>query len=70
MHVSLEQLINDCKNKNTKAQEQIYRLLSAKMFDAPAAFNKVTVDDIKNVAKKYFKKTTRTVGILKANTEE
>ena len=41
-----------------------------KMFDAPAAFNKVTVDDIKNVAKKYFKKTTRTVGILKANTEE
>jgi len=40
------------------------------MFDAPAAFNKVTVDDIKNVAKKYFKKTTRTVGILKANTEE
>lgn len=41
-----------------------------KMFDAPAAFNKVTVNDIKNVAKKYFKKTTRTVGILKANTEE
>ena len=41
-----------------------------KMFDAPSAFNKVTVDDIKNVAKKYFKKTNRTVGILKANTEE
>jgi predicted Zn-dependent peptidase len=41
-----------------------------KMFNAPAAFNKVTVDDIKNVAKKYFRKTTRTVGILKANTEE
>jgi predicted Zn-dependent peptidase len=41
-----------------------------KMFDAPAAFNKVTVEDIKNVAKKYFTKTSRTVGFLKANTEE
>ena len=41
-----------------------------KMFDAPSAFNKVTVEDIKNVAKKYFTKSNRTVGVLKANTEE
>lgn len=28
----LEQLINDCKRQNKKAQEQIYRLLSPKIF--------------------------------------
>lgn len=41
-----------------------------KMFDAPAAFNKVTADDIKRVATKYFTKINRTVGILKSNTAE
>jgi predicted Zn-dependent peptidase len=41
-----------------------------KMFDAPAAFNKVTAEDVKNVAVKYFTKKNRTVGILKSNTEE
>jgi predicted Zn-dependent peptidase len=41
-----------------------------KMFDAPALYNKVTIDDIKKAAKTYFKKTNRTVGILKSNTEE
>jgi zinc protease len=41
-----------------------------KMFDAPALFNKVTADDIKKVANKYFTKSNRTVGILKSNTEE
>ena len=41
-----------------------------KMFDAPAAFNKVSVEDIKKVAKQYFTKSNRTVGVLKANTEE
>ena len=41
-----------------------------KMFDAPAAFNKVTADDVKNVAIKYFTKKNRTVGVLKSNTEE
>jgi zinc protease len=40
-----------------------------KMFDAPAAYNKITVADIQRVAKKYFTKSQRTVGILKANTE-
>lgn len=41
-----------------------------KMFDAPAEYNKVTVDDIKRVANEYFKKSNRTVGVLKTNTEE
>lgn len=41
-----------------------------KMFDAPALYNKVTADDIKRVANKYFTKTNRTVGVLKSNTEE
>jgi len=30
--LSLEQLINDCKRNDTKAQEQLYRLFSAKLF--------------------------------------
>ena len=41
-----------------------------KMFDAPAAFNKVTIEDVKKVAEKYFTRQNRTVGILKSNTEE
>jgi zinc protease len=41
-----------------------------KMFDAPALFNKVTADDIKKAANKYFTKANRTVGILKSSTEE
>lgn len=41
-----------------------------KMFDAPAQYNKVTAEDIKRVANKYFLKSTRTVGILKKNVDE
>jgi zinc protease len=41
-----------------------------KMFDAPAEFNKVTAEDIKRVAGKYFLKSNRTVGILKSQTED
>lgn len=41
-----------------------------KMFDAPSLFNKVTTDDVKRVANKYFSKSNRTVGILKSNTED
>ncbi len=32
MPLNLEQLIIDCKKKDTKAQEQLYRLFSAKLF--------------------------------------
>lgn len=41
-----------------------------KLFDAPAQFNKVTVEDIRRVAGKYFTKSNRTVGLLQAKTEE
>lgn len=41
-----------------------------KMFDAPAQYNKVTADDIKRVANKYFITSARTVGVLKSNVEE
>ena len=41
-----------------------------KMFDAPAEYNKVTVEDVKRVASQYFSKSNRTVGILKTNVED
>ena len=40
------------------------------MFDAPASFNKVTAEDVKRVAKKYFTKSNRTVGVLKSQVED
>jgi zinc protease len=41
-----------------------------KMFDAPSLYEKVTVEDIKRVANKYFKKSNRTIGIMHANVPE
>jgi predicted Zn-dependent peptidase len=41
-----------------------------KLFNAPAAYRKVTAEDIKRVAAAYLKKSNRTVGILKNTTEE
>jgi zinc protease len=41
-----------------------------KMFTAPDEYAKVTIADVKRVADIYFKKSNRTVGILKANVEE
>lgn len=41
-----------------------------KMFDAPVQYNKVTAADVQRVARKYFTKSNRTVGVLKTNTEE
>ena len=41
-----------------------------KMFDAPAEYSKVTVEDVKRVANQYFKKSNRTVGILQTNVED
>lgn len=40
-----------------------------KLFDAPNQYQKVSVDDIKNAAKNYFKKSNRTVGILHSEGE-
>ena len=41
-----------------------------KMFDTPALYSKVTSNDVKRVANQYFKKSNRTVGILKTNVED
>ncbi|WP_304066498.1 M16 family metallopeptidase [Pedobacter glucosidilyticus] len=41
-----------------------------KMFTAMDEYAKVSIDDVKRVAATYFKKSNRTVGILKSNTEE
>ncbi len=41
-----------------------------KMFDAPAEYSKVSIEDVKRVAIQYFNKSNRTVGILKSNVEE
>lgn len=41
-----------------------------KLFTAPDEYQKVTVEDIKRVAAKYFQKSNRTVGILKKTEEE
>jgi len=41
-----------------------------KMFEAPEYYDKVTIEDVQNVTKKYFKKSNRTVGILKTNVED
>jgi predicted Zn-dependent peptidase len=41
-----------------------------RMFNAPDEYGKVTIADIKRVANQYFKKSNRTVGVLKANVDE
>jgi zinc protease len=37
-----------------------------KLFDAPASFNKVTIEDVQRVAKTYLNKTNRTIGVAKS----
>jgi zinc protease len=54
---------------NSLGSYEVYFGDYKKMFDAPAAFNKVTVADIQRVANKYFTKANRTVGIAKSNVE-
>lgn len=41
-----------------------------KLFEAPANYNKITGAEIQAVAKKYFKKSNRTVGVLQTNVED
>lgn len=41
-----------------------------KMFEAPAKYNQVTLADIQRVANTYFKKSTRTVGVLQTKTDD
>jgi predicted Zn-dependent peptidase len=55
---------------NGKAQNlgnfEVYHGDYKKMFDAPAAYQKLTTADIKDVAAKYLKKSQRTIGVLAA----
>lgn len=42
--MGLEQLINDCKKNNTKAQEQLYRLFSSKLFQVCLKYSRSYVE--------------------------
>ncbi|MDD2985729.1 sigma-70 family RNA polymerase sigma factor [Flavobacterium sp.] len=42
--MGLELLIKDCKNKNTKAQEQLYRLFSSKLFQICLKYSRSYVE--------------------------
>jgi predicted Zn-dependent peptidase len=41
-----------------------------KLYQAPAEYNKVTAADIQAAAKKYFKKSNRTIGVIQKNVEQ
>jgi predicted Zn-dependent peptidase len=41
-----------------------------RMFNAPEEYARVSAEDVKRVANQYFKKSNRTVGVLKTNVEE
>jgi predicted Zn-dependent peptidase len=41
-----------------------------KLYNAPEAYNKLNIDDIKRVAGKYFSKENRTVGVLRPREEQ
>ena len=60
---------NDGKANNIGTYEVFFGDYK-KMFDAPDEFNKVTAADVKRVANEYFKKSNRTVGVLKSNVED
>tara|TARA_R110002051_G_scaffold209115_1_gene275036 strand:- start:3872 stop:5206 length:1335 start_codon:yes stop_codon:yes gene_type:complete len=55
---------------NTLGTYELYFGDYKKMYNAPAAYEKVTIDDIKKVAKHYFTKSNRTVGVLQNNEPE
>jgi zinc protease len=65
---SLVDFYNSLETMSSKANQiGSYEVLYGdykKMFDAPAEYKKVSADDIKAAAAKYFKKSNRTVGIL------
>jgi predicted Zn-dependent peptidase len=55
---------------NTLGTYELYFDDYKKMYTAPQAYEKVTVDDIKRVAKIYFTQKNRTVGVLQNNEPE
>ena len=52
---------------NTLGTYELYFGDYKKMYTAPDAYEKVTLEDIKRVAKIYFTKKNRTVGVLQNN---
>ncbi|WP_158979122.1 pitrilysin family protein [Cellulophaga sp. L1A9] len=52
---------------NTLGSYEVYFGDYKKMYTAPSAYEKVSVEDIQRVAKKYFIKSNRTVGVLQNN---
>jgi predicted Zn-dependent peptidase len=55
---------------NTIGAYEIYFGSYKKLFNAPEEYKKVTPDDVKAAAAKYFKKSNRTVGILQTGEEK
>ncbi|GIU51085.1 pitrilysin family protein [Shewanella sp. KT0246] len=51
---------------NTLGRYELYFGSYEKLFSAPEAYNKVTVEDIQRVAQTYLRKANRTVGVLAA----
>jgi predicted Zn-dependent peptidase len=54
---------------NTIGVYEIFFGSYKKLFNAPMDYQKITADNIKEVAAKYFKKSNRTVGVLKEEEE-
>ena len=52
------------QKRDTLGTYELYFGDYKKMYFAPEAYEKVTAEDIKRVAKKYFTKNNRTVGVL------
>jgi predicted Zn-dependent peptidase len=57
------------KSNNLGTYELFYGSYK-KMFDAPAEYEKVTLEDIKRVASTYLKKSNRTVGLMSPQIED
>jgi zinc protease len=57
------------EKSNTIGTYEVYFGDFKKMFDAPTLYNQVSIEDIKKVANLYFKKSARTVGVLRADVD-
>jgi zinc protease len=66
LYLQLETINGKSNNLGTY---EVYFGNYQKLFDAPEAYNKLTVTDIQKVAQKYFRKSNRTVGVLQTSVE-
>jgi zinc protease len=55
---------------NTIGTYEIFFGDYGRLFSAPEDYKKVTIEDVQNIAARYFRKSNRTVGILKSTVEE